>query len=341
MHCTQSAEAAHKKSAKLTSVRVRHLHGMKTVHSMLHYLCTHTVFEHLKDFFPDPPSNGPAVPIVYGVKTRLENLGGTTNLMAEWNSRACSFTTRRFQVEMIHKEIPVTRVEFMDMLCDQFDLPKSVQTYRQFERLGFVFGQQFTCSSSGRTYWATDTNYTYPNVFNRRVRRDRFFVDGVVKQTYRLQDGRRVERTNSLCAEATCFLTVSKLSQVRIPALDPANAAAANDPHKTELRSSVHNDSITFFLVRWFEPHHTSHERDQLNRPVCPGPLHVNHCLWTYAKTQSPRRSVPQYWTVNKRYAYYGLILPQNVLNRVNMTPCFVGAGVRTGIDWLESVTLI
>lgn len=48
VHCTQSAEAAHKTSAKLAASRVRHLRGMKTVHSMATYLCSHTVFKHLK-----------------------------------------------------------------------------------------------------------------------------------------------------------------------------------------------------------------------------------------------------------------------------------------------------
>ena len=110
VHCTQSAEAAHKTSAKLASSRVRHLHGMQTVNSMAAYLCTHTVFEHLKYYFPDPPSKGPACPIVYGVKVPLMNNHGTYLLMAGQGS----FTTRRFQSQLLHKEIPVTRVELMD-----------------------------------------------------------------------------------------------------------------------------------------------------------------------------------------------------------------------------------
>ena len=329
VHCTQSSEAAHKTSAKLAAARVRHLHGMKTVQSMSTYLCAYTVFEHLKKFFPDPASTGPACPIVYGVKVPV-NPDGEYNLMS-----SASFATPHFQVQLLHEEIPVTRVEFMDMLCDQFGLPKSLQTYRHFQRLGFKFGQKFTCSS-GEHYWATESQYPFPNVFNRRVRRDRFFVDGVVKKVYRLADGRRVERYNALCAEATCFLTVSNLSQVVIPALDPALA-----PDKTELRGSIHNDSITFFLVRWFEPHHDSHERDHLNRPICPGPLYINHCLWKYAKTHSARRSVPLHWNIDQRYAYYGLIFPHNVINKVNMTPCFVGGTVQTSIDWLQTVTLL
>jgi hypothetical protein len=327
VNCTQSAEAAHKTSAKLTSLRVRHLHGMKTVHSMLSYLCSHTVFEHLRDFFPDPPSTGPACPIVYGVKLPL----GSDWLMDGHGS----FTTISFQSGLIHKEIPVTRSEFMDMLCDQFDMPKTLATYRCFERLRFKFGQKFTCSS-GTNFWATDTQYTFPNVFNERARRDRFFVDGVVKKTYRLADGRRVERLNALCAEATCFVTVSNLNQIPIPALDPVRS-----PDKQELRDSVHNHSVSFFLVRWYEPHQDSHQRDRLNRPICPGPLDINHCVWTFAKTPSPRQSVPRHRAVSVRYAYYGLIFPQNVVNKVNIAPIFVRDTTNTGVDWLQTVTLI
>ena len=48
VHCTQSAEAAHKLSAKLASLRVRHLHTNKTQSSMLEYLCFYNVFEEIK-----------------------------------------------------------------------------------------------------------------------------------------------------------------------------------------------------------------------------------------------------------------------------------------------------
>lgn len=332
VHCTQSAEADHKTSAKLAASRVRHLHGMKTMRSMSTYLCNYTVFEHLQGFFPEPPSAGPACPITYGVKVPLlTDDTGNNSLM----NGSGAFATPRFQAQLLHDEIPVTRVELMDMLCDQFKLPKTIRTYQNFERLGYRFGQKFT-TSSGEHFWATDSQYTYTNVFNQRPRRDRFFIKGVVKQKYRLADGRRVERFNALCAEATCFLTVSNLSNIRIPALDPVNA-----PEKKEFRKSVHKNSITFFLVRWFAPHESSNERDHLNRPMCPGPLHINHCLWTYAKTQSARRSVPRSWAVPQRFAYYGLIFPQNILNRVNMTPCFLIDSAHTGTDWLETVTLI
>ena len=210
VHCTQSAEAAHKKSAKLAAARVRFSHKVETLRSMSTYLRIYTVFEHLKDYFPDPPNSKPACPVVYGVKVLLGSLMHGDG----------PFTTQRFQRTLLHNEIPLTRVELMDLLCDQFKMPKVLQTYSQFERLTFSFGQKFT-SSCGKNFWSTDSRYTYANAFGQRLRRDRFYIKGSVKQTYRLDDGRRVERVNSLCAEAVCFLNVSGLRQIVIPALDP------------------------------------------------------------------------------------------------------------------------
>ena len=111
------------------------------------------------------------------------------------------------------------------------------------------------------------------------------------------------------------------------------------------MRSSVKNDSLTFVVIRWFEPHRHSVERDQMRRPICPGPLHINHCLWTYAKTPEPRRSLrpttSASWSETQKRVYYGLILPKNVLHRVNMSPCFIDGSDDFGNDWLQSVTVI
>ena len=196
-----------------------------------------------------------------------------------------------------------------------------------FENLGFEFVQKFT-SSSGENYWATDTRYTFANTFARRLRRDRFFIKGSVERMYRLHDGRRVERWDALCAEGTCFLRVSGLSTLSPPALDPVLT-----PYRKEFRNACHHDSITFFLVRWFEPHPDSQERDDLNRPICPGPLNINHCLWTYVKAPTRRQSLPrsaESWTSTQKRAYYGLIFPHNILNKVNMTPCFRDGSTNT-----------
>ena len=43
----------------------------------------------------------------------------------------------------------------------------------------------------------------------------------------------------------------------------------------------------------------------------------------------------------DQKNAYYGLVFPQNILNKVNMSPCYVHGSVSLGCSWLESVTLI
>jgi|TARA_B110000037_G_scaffold33847_1_gene40854 hypothetical protein len=49
---------------------------------------------------------------------------------------------------------------------------------------------------------------------------------------------------------------------------------------------------VTFVLVRWFSPHPDATERDSQMRPVCPGPLGVNHCKYVRAKTTRARRCI-------------------------------------------------
>ena len=95
----------------------------------------------------------------------------------------------------------------------------------------------------------TINTLTYANAFDQRLRRDRFYIKGSVKQTYRLDDGRRVERVNSLCAEAVCFrfLKVSGLSQIIISALDPVTY-----PDSKEFREVFHGvtDRLGVSLLR-------------------------------------------------------------------------------------------
>ena len=120
------------------------------------------------------------------------------------------------------------------------------------------------------------------------------------------------------------------------------------------------NDSITYCLVRWFAPHGTF-QRDDLHRPMCQGPLHVNHCLWKYAKTDRSRAVIMDARSVNMQQelfgstqreradlishvkdAYYGLIIPNSIVNIANMTPTFHPDTSKPNKKvWLQSVTLI
>ena len=126
----------------------------------------------------------------------------------------------------------------------------------------------------------------------------------------------------------------------------------------------TYTDESYFILVRWFEAHPDAWERDKLCRPLCPGPLRHNHCLWRYAVTQRPRRIMtsqdgvpsqvfrsqqdifgPNDRTVNLRWseeqhAYYGLVSPSSVLSNVSMSREYDGDSMSYSSSWLETVTI-
>jgi len=333
----------------------------KTLNSMTKYLTQHTVFEHLKSHFPSltpQPERVSTQP--FGVSYPLVDCDRNVVVMETGNA----YSTDEFQTRLLHEEVLVTRGELMDLLCDILRLPKSLDSYERMSGLGFMFGQKLT-RADGHTFWGTDSQYAYENGDGCRSRRDKVLVEGVVTCTYRLDDGRRVERVNSLCAEVTCFVVVSNLSVLRLPWLQPVLEGGPVDPVLEELRSFVHNDSMTLVLVRWFEPHELSRDRDSKHRPICPWPLNINHCLWTRAKTKSARRMLIQHHnptlafqrqrhlfgvtreiqdaTLNdQKNAYYGLVFPDNIVDNINMSPVFVHGSVSMGNEaWLETITSI
>ena len=125
-----------------------------------------------------------------------------------------------------------------------------------------------------------------------------------------------------------------------------------------------YTDQTYFMLVRWYEAHPDAWERDDMCRPLCPGPLRHNHCLWRYAVTQRPRRIMTSQdgtpseifrsqqdifgsdtRTINLRWsdeqhAYYGLVSPSSVLSTVSMSREYDGDGMLHTDDWLQTVTI-
>jgi len=268
------------------------------------------------------------------------------------------FDNVRFQTSFLHKEVMLARVELMDLICDKFRLNKTLATYRLLRYLKYCFGQKLT-RTDGKVFWSTDTQYSFDTSLNSHRRRDNFILKGVEKKIYRQPDGGCVEINNALCAESVCFLTVSNLSVLPLPAFATPLPATPN-PKDVELRSNIVNDSVTYCLVRWFEPHDTF-QRDSDHRPMCQGPLHINHCLWRYADTERPRQVVEDTQAVLRqkyifgptqrdrddfishiKHAYYGLIYPNNIIDIANMTPTFHPDSVKPNKNvWLQSVTII
>ena len=102
--------------------------------------------------------------------------------------------------------------------------------------------------------------------------------------------------------------------------------------------------------------------RDKLHLPVCPGALHLNQCLWTYARTPTPRKSLtesPAIFEAHRQFfgrtvedqnnrlnldkhAYYALLDTDSVLFPVTMSPLFVGDSYKHDYTtWMETVTLL
>lgn len=148
------------------------------------------------------------------------------------------------------------------------------------------------------------------------------------------------EGGTTLCAEAICFIQVSNLR-----AIDRAGVISPNN-----------RDLV---LIRWLSPHPDSVERDETHRPVCPGPLRINNCLWQYSRADEPRRCMGRQFFRRQRqlfgdreedqnnvrahelHAWYGLVKPVNVEETMNMCPVFKpGSSEWDGQVWLQTVTM-
>ena len=335
VHDTEGAEAHHKYCMHLASLRVRHLHECKTKQSMLEWLCWDLLFESLQ--------GEPAVPVARNFQHGVRVLLGIQ--MEE------HLLTVRHQQDILHPQVLLARVELLDLVCDKFNLPCSRVSYEKLAVLTWKFGQKLVRKVDAKVFWATDSGYTYSHRAGKR--RDVFFIEGTEYVPARGADGSFYRRCNALCCESICFLTISGLRQLQFRT-------------QLQLELDYDDDSITFVLARWFEPHPSVGElRDKLNRPICPGPLNINHCLWRYALAPSTRRVLLQNgnptpaFASNKNMfgktiqeqmsrlkldsrAYFCLIQPSSIISTVNISPGFVGN--TTTIDrtcWLQTVTVI
>ena len=349
VHCTQSAESIHKISAKLAGARVRHLHVNATQRSMLQYLFYFTVFEDLKTRMP--------VRYVHR-RSHRNSCRVRIPLTNNFQSPDEPFDSLSFQSKFVHREVLVSNSELMDMLCTTLGLPATLDSYKLLEKLSYTMGQKLIRREDDKIFWSTDTQYTFDTSLHSRRRRDTLFVDGHEEREYRQsRRGMTIKLKNALCGEAICFLQVGELSSIPLPVFTEPYTVL-RDPYKA-LRSAIVDDSINLILVRWFEPHVTL-LRDERFRPSCPGPLHINHCLWRYAVANRIRQSMVtrtghetagfrrhRDWfdgcdVLSHRSAYYGLVYPNNVLGRTTMTPSFVpGTAELHKSVWLQSVTII
>ena len=332
MHCTQAAEAFHKTCMKLPAQRVRHLDNKTTTDSMMKYMKNKTLFDSLMATLPSPPPR--ACPkIKGGLKMPLPCTMGIT------------FRSTATQKTFLHTQVRLTRHEIMDLLCVQFSLPTNRDSYTLLEKLDFSFGQKLV-RRDGRVYFASDDS-----------RRDVLCLDGRETVVMQNEFGGHVEVQNDLCCEAVCFLSLAGIHKVLMSG-DTITGPA-------EVLKRVRNDCLTLVLGRWFEPHPLAIERDDMSRPVCPGPLHINHCLRRYATTRDSRRAlfrrdgacaVDQHQLRifgrtrqdqracidSERRAYYCIVFPDNITGTACMCPLFLpNTCIPDHTRWLQTVTLV
>ena len=171
-----------------------------------------------------------------------------------------------------------------------------------------------------------------------------------------LPDGSMEQRPTTLCCQAVCFISIAGVTDV----LHNVNADLPED-----MVTEVQDDRIDFALVRYFSPHPSAYERDTDLRPICPGPLRLNHCLWKFSESSRCRRSMcnrggtpnrsfveqghmfgntqgerQQVFESEKR-AYFGLLSPNSVERLVHMTPEFRDDTMSLSDTWIETVTLM
>ena len=338
-HDTQASEASHKTNMGLASRRVRHGRGNVTQKNMQEYLRFHTLCLELKSLHNTRQVRAKPRRSTPRIKQ------GVTQLLYELHMGG-DLTTVPVQQHFLHSELRIARVELLDMLCDKLGMTRTNTSYSQLQCLNWTFGQKLT-RSNGVTYWATDSKYLSQPGSRRR---DMFLIRGM----------EQVRGLNTaFCCEAVAFVEIDGFKTL---------CENRRRPLPTHLREHLVDDNTLRFVIgRWLTSHSTSLHRDSLHRPVCPGPLQLNHCLWTYAKTSRARKtmvtdtgnpsaafnicrdmfgndqsSCARRWEEEQR-AYYALISTKTIISTVNIIREYVPFSdtLERSDVWLETVTVV
>ena len=314
------------------------------------YLFRHHMFEGLrkKYHYPvgrarPPPSGVPCVkfPLIDPLTREPVELGRDFHIPA-------------MQGKFLHPEARVARVELLDLVCNKLVLPNSIPSYHFLASLDWTFGQKLT---NGReAFWATDTQYPYFGGSGRCKRRDIVSLDETENTDVYLPDESIVVKETRLCCEIICFVTIRGLKRAY-------KNKRWQVPAEVLTNIEPNTDTLTMFLGRYFEPHHMARERDDLHRPICPGPLALNHCLWTYAYSRHPRRilmerRLPTAFFKTQRFifgstpalqdrrwqdevhAYLCIHFPSQIRKRAYMTREYRDDTLEYSDTWLETIVL-
>lgn len=232
-----------------------------------------------------------------------------------------------FRKSFISSAVRVAVSELIILVCNKIEIEPTLQSFRKLAGAHIVLGKKFTRTGNAtQSFWATDN----PRSSIAGARRDMLRVKGSVDGT-------------ALGAEAICFVHISNLRSV----------------------CQIDTDAMDLVLIRWLTPHRDAWERDSLLRPVCPGPFHVNNCLWKYAVTPRDRTAVvsnnglPTAAWVKQRSlfgsshreqdecmereknAYFGLVTPDSIEEAMNMCSTFKnGTAEPDHCNWIQTVAL-
>ena len=334
VHDTQAGEASHKTNMGLASRRVRHGRGNTTQGNMHQYLRTHTLFREVTLLHRrmNPPKQRRRAP--NRIKQGVSQLFHDVHMCGD-------LTSVQVQQHFLHRELRIARVELLDLLCSQLGLPRTNQSYSRLQCLKWTFGHKLT-TSDGPNYWATDSKYLgHAN----SPRRDIFLIEGTEEVA---------GLATAYCCEAIAFVQISGFQTL-------------SDIIGRPLPAHLTDDCLYFVIGRWLTAHSTSLQRDSMHRPVCPGPLRHNQCLWTYSKTPRPRKtmvtpdgmpsaafntcrdmfgssqsSCAQHWR-EENHAYYALILTDTIITTLNITREYIPDSdtLEKSDVFLETVTIV
>lgn len=347
----QGAEACHKKSMRLASARVRHLDPNTTRNSMLLYLLRHQLFEELQRTFHYPSTNSSRYTPSIQVKVDLLDPFGAPVQLGD------NLRNTDVQGRFLNSEARITRVELLDLVCGRLNLPKTAMSYGLLSQLKWTFGHKLTVRNC--TYWSTDTRYPHFGSHGRPKRRDVVSLTDCERVRVVLPDGSVTTKLTRLCCETVCFFTVTGIRSL----WSPRHILMIPDKIKQAFDDTT--DSLTFLLGRYFSPHPQSTERDNHHRPICPGPLGLNHCLWKYAETPQSRSMLvdpdtgePSRYYNNQKYifgstthqqirqfrseikSYLCVHLCSEIERRSHMTREYLDDTLEYSDTWLETVTM-
>ena len=202
---------------------------------------------------------------------------------------------------IVSPDVLISRKELLLLVAERLKTSRNKAGMIKVAKCDWFIGRHVTVTTSSGMrlhYWGSGT-------YNCIGRPDSKWQTWVEVEGY---DGGARRRQTSRLAFVVCGIQLQ-------------NVSAMGAPLPQELREVPgENDSITFLLVRYAKAHASAVDRGPACRPLCPGPFHSTHCLWTWAtRPDDHERGCfrPRPWDRHRRY--FGLTaVAQNKLRETD-----------------------